>query len=235
MNKKLLCCVAACLCMTMASYGQVGVQIGFNQSIERTKVGSDGKFESKPGLNGFKAGVFYEHNFKYGLGMYYGANYSFLHHQSKWKGIGNGWFSRTQTTAHHLDIPVHFQYKLSIATDTYLMAYAGPTFALGLGGKEAVSTKNGLPEHNPLFQLNTTSYDIYKRDANNDGFADLQRFDLLLSVGLGLQYKNIQVKGGYDFGMLNRYGNAYIDGSRWFDRRNEWSVKVSYLFGKWKW
>lgn len=235
MNKKVICSLAACICITMASFGQVGVQVGFNQSIERNKIGSESKFDTQVALNGFKVGVFYDHTFKYGLGLYYGVNYSLLHNQSKWKGEGNGWFERTQSTMHNLDIPLHFQYKLTIANDTYLMAYVGPTFALGLAGTEIISTKNGLPENNPLFQLKSTQYDLYKKDSNLDGFADTQRFDLLLSVGVGLQYKNIQLKGGYDFGMLNRYGNAYMDGSRWFDRRNEWSIKVAYLFGKWKW
>ena len=235
MNKKLFCCVVSCLCMTMVAFGQLGVQIGFNQSIERTKIGSETKYEANPALNGVKLGVFYEHTFKYGLGMYYGANYSFLNNQTKWDGIGNGWFTRSQTMMHNVDFPLHFQYKLTIANDTYLMAYLGPTFALGLAGTEVQSKKNGLQENNPHFQQSSTTYDLYKRDANKDGFADLQRFDLMLSVGLGLQYKNIQLKGGYDFGMLNRYGTAYMDDSRWFDRRNEWTIKVAYLFGKWKW
>lgn len=235
MCKRFLLLVLVGLLGVASMQGQIGLQFGFDQSIERTKSGSETVFQRDSALNGFKVGVFYEHTFKYGLGLYYGVNYNFLRQQSKWKGIGNGWFSRTATMEHYLDVPLHFQYKLTIANDTYLMAYVGPTFVMGLAGEECVSKKNGLPENNPLYQMNTTSIDIYKRDENKDGFADLQRFDVMVSVGLGLQYKHIQLKGGYDFGMLNRYGNTYMNGGRWFDRRNEWSIRLSYLFGKWKW
>lgn len=236
MNRRfLLLCVAMCLMGIVPMKAQIGILLGFDQSINRTKIGSEATFQKKPALNGFKAGVFYEHNFKYGLGLYYGVNYNFLHDKTKWEGQGNGWFLRTATTLHNLDFPIHFQYKLSIAKDTYLMAYTGPTLALGLAGTEAVTKKNGLPENNPLFQQSTTRANLYSRDANKDGFADLQRFDVMISVGAGLQFKNIQLKGGYDFGLLNRYGNSYMDGSRWFDRRNEWSIRLAYQFGNWKW
>ena len=59
MNKKVICSLAASICITMASFGQVGVQVGFNQSIERNKIGSESKFDTQAALNGFKVGVFY--------------------------------------------------------------------------------------------------------------------------------------------------------------------------------
>ena len=156
MNRRfLLLCVAMCLMGIVPMKAQIGILLGFDQSINRTKIGSEATFQKKPALNGFKAGVFYEHNFKYGLGLYYGVNYNFLHDKTKWEGQGNGWFLRTATTLHNLDFPIHFQYKLSIAKDTYLMAYTGPTLALGLAGTEAEQLLHhtSSTEEQRIFQL----------------------------------------------------------------------------------
>lgn len=213
---------------------QIGFQLGFNQAIERAKLGSDGEYARDPALNGFKVGILYEQNFKYGLGLYYALNYSFLINQTKWKKIGSsGRLQQESNMEHYLDVPVHFQYKLLLAKDTYLMAYLGPTFTVGLAAEEKVATKY-IQEN---FPSTTASNDRYKIDVDGDSFYDYGRFDVKASIGIGFQFRNIQLKGGYDFGLLNQYIDTYNnkESKPWFDYRNEWNIRLVYVLGDWKW
>ena len=213
---------------------QIGFQLGFNQSISRNKIGSDADFEKEPARNGFKVGVLYEQNFKYGLGLYYALNYSFLTDQTKWKMLGNsGRLQQISNMEHYLDVPIHFQYKLQLAKDTYMMAYLGPTFTLGLVADEKISTKY-IQE---TFPSTTETHNRYKMDADTDSFDDYGRFDVKASIGIGFQFRNIQLKGGYDFGLLNQYIDTYNnkESKPWFDYRDEWNIRLVYVLGDWKW
>lgn len=216
---------------------QIGFQLGFNQSISRNKIGSDADFEKEPARNGFKVGVLYEQNFKYGLGLYYALNYSFLTEQTKWKENTNGWLEQQSVTEHYLDAPIHFQYKLMLAKETYLLAYVGPTFSFAVDVQEQLSKKNGLPESNPFYKQETNKYNRFKMDGDTDSFYDYGRFDVKASIGIGFQFRNIQLKGGYDFGLLNQYIDTYNnkESKPWFDYRNEWNIRLVYVLGDWKW
>lgn len=233
MNKKTITLLTILLLCTGIIRAQVGIQLGFSQSIERTKIGSNEKFDRNAALNGFKVGVLYEHSFKHGLGLYYALNYTFLTHQGNWSQPSNGWQYRTNETEHFMDVPLHFQYKLLIAKETYVMAYAGATFIIGLDGTVTTQKKNSLPENNPYFRQETMEENRYKIDTDGDFIYDYSRFDIQASVGLGLQFHNFQLKGGYDFGLLNQNDKYYNKTNKpWFNYRNEWNIRFVYLFGK---
>ncbi|MGB4577431.1 MAG: hypothetical protein WBI06_11085, partial [Paludibacter sp.] len=48
-----------------------------------------------------------------------------------------------------------------------------------------------------------TTIDRYAIDADDDAVNDISRFDLQLGIGGGVQYQNIQLKVGYDWGLLD--------------------------------
>lgn len=96
----------------------------------------------------------------------------------------------------YLQLPVHAAYKFDIAPSMRFVVEAGPYIAYGIGGK-------------------------MKGDRKVDIFGDdkFKRFDFGLGAGIGLEYKMIAVKAGYDFGLINvsdakgvkaRNQNAYL-------------------------
>lgn len=207
-----------------------GVQFGYINSRPQSRIGSNEKYTKDTPLNGFKVGVVHELNFYKGLGMAYGLNYSFLGRSTKW-GEADKFNTQTKEreTAHHLDIPVTLQYKLTIARKTYFILNAGPDFDYCLSHTLTTFKQNPNPNI-ALDESKTTN--LLKEDADKDGKTDSSPFNLLLNVGIGFQFHNAQIKGGYSFGVLNTQKDKYNDteGKYWYSRQNEWNIRLVYVF-----
>ncbi len=218
-HKKIFILFVTLLTITATNAQGFGVQAGFLQSTTRERIGSDSEFTRHPRLNGFKAGVFYEHDFYKGLGLNYGLNYSFLADQTPWsKPDAYGYCNTYKTQSQYIDLPLQLQYKLSIAHELYLVFNVGPTFSYGLANTTTTLTKSTLSGSRESFSDN---YDNY-----------FQRFDVLLGANLGIQYKNYQLRGGYDWGMMNIFQTEYDSdlSKELLAHRNEFSVKFIYNF-----
>lgn len=94
-------------------------------------------------------------------------------------------------TANYLQLPIHVGYKLDIAEGTKINFHAGPYFAYGIAGKSKVS------------DITSAIYDDLDRKV--DTFSDdaLKRFDFGLGLGAGVEFGQINVGLGFDFGLLN--------------------------------
>ncbi len=195
-----------------------GVQLGFIQNTTREKRGSDSKFTPNPTLNGFKTGIFHEHDFYKGLGISYGLNYSFLADQTPFVKATNGLYSTAEKSiAQYIDLPIGLQYKLSIAQELYLVFNVGPTLSYGITN-DTESVQKILDRENVT---NKNKYDNY-----------YQRFDILLGGSIGIQYKKYQIRGGYDWGLLNLFQTEYDSSTsqNLFAHRNEWNIRLIYNF-----
>ena len=219
-RKIFLTIISVFLFANFANAQGLGVQAGYVQSITRAKISTDEKMSRQPKLSGFKVGVFYEHDFYKGLGMSYGLNYSFLHDKTPWGQPNNyGITNSEKTQVQYFDVPLAFQYKLLIAQELFLIFNVGPTFSYGLSNDTEKIEKNIINE------------EVHEIDNYADKY---QRFDVLLGGNIGLQYKNYQLRGGYDFGLLNLYASEYIstDAASYtrLAYRNEWNIKLIYNF-----
>jgi hypothetical protein len=113
----------------------------------------------------------------------------------------------------YLELPIHAGYKLGLSESTNLVLHAGPYLAYGLGGKVKYDGKS--VSENGVSQASAESNFFGK-----DGMAN--RFDFGLGIGAGLEFGNIGVDLGYDFGLVNitkkmegikpttRTANAYL-------------------------
>ena len=89
---------------------------------------------------------------------------------------------------HSLNIPLHITYTLPVFWGLKLFGYAGPSFRIGL--KEPVKVESAK--------------NLYAQDEEYDAYTNkLNRFDIQLGVGGGIQWKSYRVKSGYDWGILN--------------------------------
>lgn len=215
--------------MTVQAQG-FGVQAGFNQSIMReNSLSEKNKLTAGDALNGFNAGIFYEHSFWKGLGLMYGLNYSFGTNRSKWSDKDKyGWQVRTSSMAHQLEIPISLQYKFMIAKQTYIVLYTGPVFSYGLSHQVKTNRRNAIQGETATLQ------NWYKIDVDGDATYDYGRFNLTWGLGMGLQFQNYTLRGGYNWGIMNHNVDGYYTGTSnnyyMKARADEWSIGLGYFF-----
>lgn len=119
------------------------------------------------------------------IGLNFGINYTYSFRN---KSIMNSnKFTGSKDSYHTLDAPVRFMLSLPLTSDLRLLAFAGPKFTFDLAG-----TANHYIDGNKVGSNNLYSDSSYR-----------SRFDVLLGPGVGLRYKNLILKTGYDFGLLN--------------------------------
>lgn len=183
-----------------------GLQIGFAQPVLRlnspeTRYPSDSLVNTTT-LNGFKVGLVYDATFVKGFGASIGVNYTFAQGQTKWLQTGIYGYpqSRTRTTYQQLELFVDWQYKFEIAGGTYIILYTGPSIQCGLSLKEREFRILELGQD----AVTTKDYSLFDyKDSEHS--RDLKRLNLTWGVGVGFQYQQFFLRGGYDFGLVNPY------------------------------
>ncbi|MDL2303595.1 PorT family protein [Dysgonomonas sp. OttesenSCG-928-D17] len=91
----------------------------------------------------------------------------------------------------YLQLPLRVGYKLPVADKFYIMPYAGPYIAYGLGGKTKYT----------YTYLDNGDIETEKRDSF-DG--NVNRFDYGLGLGVSFEYSQFVLTAEYDWG-LQRY------------------------------
>ena len=195
-------CLIAVLTITSVSVAnaQLGIQAGyanskFNSDIPLFPLGLSN-------YNGFEIGPTYDFQIQGGLYMNYGLLYTLGKSSDK---IGS---VTIENTGHYLNVPVRIGYKYSINDSWRVFGYAGPNFTFGLAGK----TTGGI-------------LGISADGKWYDDDSDFKRFDIKLGLGAGVQWKNIALKGGYDWGLINAY-----DSDDFYARRNQFNISIVYMF-----
>jgi hypothetical protein len=120
---------------------------------------------------------------------------------------------------HFFDVPLQVQYAIPLSKTMNIFGYAGPTLNIGLTQPQKVVSNR--PD------VLAGKYDLFHENTVATGVQSLSRLNLQGSIGGGIQWKRLQIKSGYDVGLLNinrlSNGNIYQKG---------WSVSLVYEFGK---
>ncbi len=204
--KKVLSIVAVAAMMLFAgkANAQLTVNLGYAPTtLTTTYSGNDTKME----LNGFFVGANYNLNLSGDLNVAVGADFRY---NTKTEKSGATVFGVTTTsevthTQMLIDIPVLFNYGLSLNSDLRISAFVGPTFSLALSGKTksdaAIAGWGGSSE----------------RDWYGDG-SDGKKFDIALTFGLELGYRQYRLFGGYNMGLMNLTSadDATVKAKAWF-------------------
>lgn len=126
---------------------------------------------------------------------------------------------------HHLGIPLRLKYDVHVLDNIGLTFDAGPTLLMGLSSKYLYKTR--LSEG----MVTSVDYNLYngkvKSNGNQSGDFNLEqwmddkgmypkgrlgRFDAMLGASVGAHFFHIlEVRLGYDYGLLNRYRNDVAD------------------------
>ena len=145
-----------------------------------------------------------------------GALYSVVY-SNKLQSYSDSTGVKYKTLGHFIDIPLRLTYSLPITKSLKVFGFAGPNLNIGLS--QSVETSSTLSNSlNTSYNIETGTADLYKK-------ALLNRLNLQIGVGGGVQWKSYQLKSGYDFGINNlnkkSTGNLYQKG---------WYVSFAYEF-----
>jgi hypothetical protein len=157
------------------------IEVGYNNPV---RYGSDG---STTHFNGIKIGVTTELEMKNNFSLLTGVLYNLVY-SDKLQVYPNSTQVNYLAYGHFLSIPVMAAYNFPITKDLKVFGYAGPTLNYGLSQvRNSVSTVSTI----------ASAYtDMYKSSV-------LNRLDLQVGIGGGVQFKKYQLKAGYDYGLLN--------------------------------
>ena len=97
----------------------------------------------------------------------------------------------------YLEVPVVLKYSLDVADDLYVQPFLGGFFALGVGGKTKIYTR----DHDK--RVSESSFDRINVNSIKTSYAGLNRLDAGLRLGCGIEYQMVYAEMGFDFGLAN--------------------------------
>lgn len=167
-------------------------------------------------FNGVRIGATANYKLKNNFSLLTGILYSVVY-SDKNQGYPNSTFVTYKTLGHFLDIPLRVTYNLPINKNLKAFAFGGPNINIGLFQKQDITSTQTYSSTDPLY-VKPKTIDFYKESV-------LNRLNLQIGLGGGVQWKKYQLKSGYDFGITNLNkvdtGNLYQKG---------WYVTFSYEF-----
>ena len=179
----------------------MSVGAGYLSSTETVKSGSSST--DRTPLNGFYAGVSYTVPIASGINFTPGIYYGLAAKSNATSIFGLQIEGKQQDS--FINVPLHFSFGAELGSGLRCFVYGGPSASFAVASKVISGS---------------TTYDRLK---DNDS---LQRFDLMLGGGVGLEINDIvRFQVGYDFGMLNR-----TDSENFLVRRNQLTAGVAFLF-----
>lgn len=193
----------------------------FAQTIYRVEVGSVnprrfGTSESATNFNGIRLGATAEFDLKNNFSLLTGALYSVVYGSKVQKYSSKDSVSYS-TFGHYIDVPLRLTYSYPIANYLKVFGFAGPNLNIGLAQPQKILS-NLTQELEDITGIKSGNYDLYKN-------AVINRMNFQLGAGGGIQYKNYQLKAGYDFGIHSI--NAVDTGTLY---QSGWYVSFSYKF-----
>ncbi len=211
---KIIAAVAAGIFLTLDMSAGNGVEIGYLHSSYRTNLNSDEMKTSSP-MSGFQVGLMKDMNIVAGLSLQSGLTYSYLNSAEKEEVP---MFNITGSyTEHMLNIPIQVKYTFDIIPAFGVYVFAGPTLSLGLAATTKLSVSGSIAGNTLEGNL---KYNAYTNKLKSDNIPDeyvnlvnqylpqdrvMNRFDVLMGGGVGVNIiKFVTVKGGFDYGLLNR-------------------------------
>ncbi len=200
--------IAAMLFGAETARAQVGLEVGYVNSVQRLKAEGDQKY--KMPQSGFYLEVDYGVRLFRGLKVAPGIQYAYLAGESRFPlqpsapfvkssvgdatvddPVGPAPDKHPETVEHYLSIPVDISYTFGFGRAFGLTAFITPTMSCGL--KSEMKVRN-------------TSTDMYKTMSEmlgKDGA--YSRVDFQLGIGLSADILNhFRIKCSYDFGLADR-------------------------------
>lgn len=169
-------------------------------------------------LNGFHVGPIVTINASEYIGFQTGVLFNHFEarsidkSQQALKSTTGTWFQR-KTEMQAFDLPVRLMYYIPMAEDLTVFVSGGPNINYAL---RKVTNTQYYVEH----KLGKTD-----TGANSYESGHFKALDLQLGIGLGIRFHGLSVRGGYDWGILNRVTDENVT-----HRANDLKVSLAYTF-----
>ena len=189
------------------------IELGYNNPVRL------GNNFSSTYFNGIQLGGTAEYDLKNNLSLLTGVLYNFVY-SDKLQKYPNSTSVKYVSYGHFLDIPLHVTYTYPFSKTLKAFGYAGPNINIGLFQNMNITSTLTYNPSNPYY-IQPRSLNVY----GSDPVYQLNRINLQVGLGGGIQWKKYQLKAGYDFGInnLNKLdtGNMNLNG---------WHVTIGYSF-----
>ena len=191
---------AAVLFAGNTANAQLGVNVGYATQKYSSEYSSTLTVKDTTSMNGFFLGVNYNVNITGDLNVSVGlqGRYNTFSDETTVLGVT----ATEKSTQMLVDVPILFNYGLSLTDDLKLSVFLGPTISYALSGK-TVATAAGTE----------ITSDWYKEDEGN-----MSPFDLSGTIGINVDFSGIRLYGGYNMGLLN------------LNKSDNWTTKGSNIF-----
>lgn len=221
-----------------------GLTFGYVHSSYRTTDWATDEVETSAGLDGFKAGVTKDFTLIPGA-LYFQTGLEYLY-QNDARNETVGLESLPvrivgDRTEHFLDLPIRIKYNFPITDRIGLSLDAGPVLMMGLSSRMKYRTR--ISDE----QTSAVTYNLYKAEMKTSGSSSsfdldawmtesgmlpedrLRRFDVLLGASIGADFfRMLEVRLGYDWGLINRYKGEVADDLKM--RRGQFTLSVGVRF-----
>ena len=190
--KKIFAFAAAIMLFAGMASAQLGVYVGYAPQTYLSKYTSGSTtFSDTTSMTGLFVGANYNYNLSGDLSVSFGLQGRYNTHNEEATVLGVT--TKSAATQMLVDIPILFNYGLSLSDNMKLSVFAGPTITYALSGttKTTVSgTPGGILD-------GTTESDWYGDNSN------LKKLDVSGTLGVALTFSDIRLFGGYNMGLLN--------------------------------
>lgn len=170
-----------------------------------------GPTTSETYFDAIRLGATVEYDLKYNIGIQSGLLYNIGYSNKMQRYAVSGDSVTYNTWSHALEIPVRVVYNLPLFKDFKIFGFAGPNIQIGLIQNQKVDV--GLSDELVnMTGLQSGDFELY-------GDKKINRINLQLGAGGGVQWRKYSVKAGYDWGLNNldrtkadkvKQGNWYV-------------------------
>ena len=207
----------------MLSAQRLGAIGGYQLNTPFPSTSADGvNFNSAMG-SGFHVGLLFDWDMTNRWGLELGAMYS-LRSSSYNLSYTSDTTTIFKRQLYYFDVPLHVYINFPMKKWT-LAVYAGPSFNIGLNGKD-VAWQNTEMQRPVTLETD----DMYGDDGR------LNRFEIAADLGLTAKYKNYEVRAGYQMGLNDVTKDNYNwtldlpDGAKTYFYQGELKLSMAYLF-----
>lgn len=183
------------------------LEVGYNNPV-RTGTGISSTF-----FNGIRLGGTGEYDLKNNFSLLTGVLYNFVY-SDKIQGYPNSANVTYTTQGHFLDVPVRLIYTYPLSKKLKFFGFAGPNLNIGLFQNLKITSTQTYSTTDPLY-IQPRSINVY---TGSDQDYQLNRLNLQIGLGGGVQWKKFSLKSGYDFGLnnLNRLDTGSMHQGGWY-------------------
>jgi hypothetical protein len=158
--------------------------------------------------HGFYLGASYNVPIVAGLGVAPGIYFDMLTY-SRTANDGASWanyYINGRYREFAVNVPINVNYKLNLGSNAALVAYAGPTFQVGISSTTTVTGEVNI--------LGYKASDGEKYNHYDSEHGDRKRFNMSVGGGLGFEVGDILFTVGYDRSLINYLKNDDHKASR---------------------